>query len=97
MAVPVSAVPAAVNTVQEIETELLLEALYRMYGTDLREMDHAALRPRLVAFMRRRGLASLSAVQAGGSDPVVKTAAWDARATTFTVPGRTVAVFVQGR
>ncbi|WP_194713400.1 CheR family methyltransferase [Noviherbaspirillum soli] len=64
MAVPVSPVPAAVSTVEEIEAELLLEALYRMYGTDLRAMERTALRPRLVAFMRRRGLASLSAVQA---------------------------------
>ena len=38
---------------------------------------------------------SLSPVQAAGTDPVVKAAAWDARASTFTVPGRTVAVFVQ--
>ena len=38
---------------------------------------------------------ALSPVQASGADPVVKTAAWDARASTFTVPGRTVAVFVQ--
>ena len=41
------------------------------------------------------GVWSLSPVQASGADPVVKTAAWDARASTFTVPGRTVAVFVQ--
>ncbi len=41
------------------------------------------------------GAWSLSPVQANGSDPVVKTAVWDARASTFTVPGRTVAVFVQ--
>ena len=40
---------------------------------------------------------SLSPVQAAGTDPVVKAAAWDARASTFTVPGRTVAVFVQPR
>lgn len=64
MAVPVNAAPAAFGTVQEVEAELLLEALYRVYGTDLRAMDRAALRPRLIAFMRRRGLASLSALQA---------------------------------
>jgi pullulanase-type alpha-1,6-glucosidase len=43
------------------------------------------------------GAWALSPVQGRGSDPVVKTAVWDARAATFTVPGRTVAVFVQAR
>ena len=43
------------------------------------------------------GAWSLSPVQAAGSDSVVKAAAWDDRASTFTVPGRTVAVFVQPR
>jgi pullulanase/glycogen debranching enzyme len=37
----------------------------------------------------------LSQVQANGSDPVVKGAAWDAGSSTLTVPARTVAVFVQ--
>jgi pullulanase-type alpha-1,6-glucosidase len=41
------------------------------------------------------GTWTLSPVQEGGSDPVVKSAAWDQRAGSFTVPGRTVAVFVQ--
>ncbi|MGW8359956.1 pullulanase-type alpha-1,6-glucosidase [Streptomyces wedmorensis] len=35
----------------------------------------------------------LHPVQAGGSDPVVKTAAYDPTSGTFTVPARTVAVF----
>ncbi|MFT4297259.1 MAG: pullulanase-type alpha-1,6-glucosidase [Micropruina sp.] len=34
-------------------------------------------------------------VQADGSDPVVKTSSFDATAGSFTVPGRTVAVFVE--
>ncbi|HET7277631.1 MAG TPA: pullulanase-type alpha-1,6-glucosidase [Dermatophilaceae bacterium] len=38
---------------------------------------------------------ALSPVQTGGSDPVVKTATWDAAAGSATVPGRTVAVFLQ--
>jgi pullulanase-type alpha-1,6-glucosidase len=38
---------------------------------------------------------SLSPVQAGGSDSVVKTATWNATAGTAQVPPRTVAVFVQ--
>jgi|JI10StandDraft_1071094.scaffolds.fasta_scaffold06400_2 pullulanase-type alpha-1,6-glucosidase len=38
---------------------------------------------------------SLSPVQAGGADPVVKTATWTASTGTAGVPGRTVAVFLQ--
>ena len=38
---------------------------------------------------------ALSAVQAAGSDPVVKTTSWDAVSGTATVPARTVAVLVQ--
>jgi pullulanase-type alpha-1,6-glucosidase len=37
---------------------------------------------------------TLSPVQALGADPVVKESAWDSAAATFTVPARTVAVFV---
>jgi hypothetical protein len=36
-------------------------------------------------------------VQAGGADSVVKQASYDAGAGTFSVPARTVAVFVQPR
>ena len=39
---------------------------------------------------------SLHPVQAGGGDPVVREAAYDAASGTFTVPARTVAVFVAG-
>ncbi|MER6366489.1 pullulanase-type alpha-1,6-glucosidase [Kitasatospora sp. NPDC001527] len=39
---------------------------------------------------------ALHRVQAQGGDPVVKRAGFDAATGTFTVPGRTVAVFVQG-
>ncbi|MFJ6213793.1 pullulanase-type alpha-1,6-glucosidase [Streptomyces sp. NPDC092296] len=38
---------------------------------------------------------ALHPVQAGGSDPVVRTSTFDAAGGTFTVPARTVAVFVQ--
>ena len=38
---------------------------------------------------------TLSPVEAGGADPVVKTSRWDASSSTLTVPARTVAVFVQ--
>ncbi|MFE2726345.1 pullulanase-type alpha-1,6-glucosidase [Kitasatospora sp. NPDC059327] len=44
-----------------------------------------------------RGTAqALHPVQAGGADPVVRQAGFAAGTGTFTVPGRTVAVFVQG-
>ncbi|MEL5990527.1 pullulanase-type alpha-1,6-glucosidase [Microbacterium phosphatis] len=38
---------------------------------------------------------ALTAAQAKGSDPVVKTAKWDAATGTVTIPARTVAVFTQ--
>ncbi|USQ77056.1 pullulanase-type alpha-1,6-glucosidase [Ornithinimicrobium cryptoxanthini] len=38
---------------------------------------------------------SLSPVQAGGADEVVKTSSWDAASGILSVPARTVAVFVQ--
>jgi pullulanase-type alpha-1,6-glucosidase len=41
------------------------------------------------------GAATLSPVQADGADSVVKQAAYDASTSTFSVPARTVAVFVQ--
>jgi chemotaxis protein methyltransferase CheR len=50
--------------VEVIEADLLLEALYRRYGTDLRALERAPLRARLQAYTRGRGLASLSALQA---------------------------------
>ncbi len=37
----------------------------------------------------------LSPVQAGGSDPVVRTASWDAVSAQLTVPARSVVVFVE--
>ncbi|MFD8752938.1 pullulanase-type alpha-1,6-glucosidase [Kitasatospora sp. NPDC059577] len=47
-----------------------------------------------VAALRGTGQA-LHPAQAGGTDPVVKQSGFDAATGTFTVPGRTVAVFVQ--
>jgi pullulanase-type alpha-1,6-glucosidase len=41
------------------------------------------------------GALTLSPVQAGGSDSVVKESTWNAGTSTLTVPARTVAVFVQ--
>ena len=39
---------------------------------------------------------ALDPIQANGSDPVVKASAFDTATGTFTVPARSVAVFVQG-
>ncbi|MFD8788200.1 pullulanase-type alpha-1,6-glucosidase [Kitasatospora sp. NPDC059599] len=47
-----------------------------------------------VAALRGTGQ-TLHPAQAGGTDPVVKQSGFDAATGTFTVPGRTVAVFVQ--
>ena len=44
----------------------------------------------------RGGSVVLHPVQAAGGDPVVKQSGFDAATGTLTVPGRTVAVFVQG-
>ena len=41
------------------------------------------------------GSVRLSPVQANGADSVVKQAAYDAGSGSFSVPARTVAVFVQ--
>ena len=38
---------------------------------------------------------ALSPVQAGGSDPVVKTTTWSSSTGSITIPGRTVAVLLQ--
>ena len=43
------------------------------------------------------GAWTLSSVQSNGADPVVKTSTWNASTSTFTVPGRTVAVFTLPR
>ncbi len=38
---------------------------------------------------------TLSPVQAGGSDPVVKTTSWSSSTGSISIPGRTVAVLLQ--
>jgi chemotaxis protein methyltransferase CheR len=54
---------AAGIAVEELETELLLEALFQRFGHDFRAYDRAALRRRLTAAMRARGAATLSGLQ----------------------------------
>jgi chemotaxis protein methyltransferase CheR len=54
---------AAGLAVEELETELLLEALFQRFGHDFRSYDRAAVRHRLVGAMRARGAATLSGLQ----------------------------------
>lgn len=65
-----AAVPTAAWTgltaglaVEELETELLLEALFQRFGHDFRAYDRTALRHRLAGVMRARGAATLSGLQ----------------------------------
>jgi chemotaxis protein methyltransferase CheR len=48
---------------EELEIELLLEALFQRYGYDFRAYDRQAIRRRLYGLMRERGLATVSALQ----------------------------------
>ncbi len=51
------------NETQNIEIELLLEALYRKYGYDFREYSRAHIKRRLLYRMKAAGLNSLSELQ----------------------------------
>jgi chemotaxis protein methyltransferase CheR len=46
-----------------IESDLLLEAIYRMYGYDFRDYAEASIRRRLTAWLAGSGFSSLSEVQ----------------------------------
>ena len=48
---------------EELEIELLLEALFQRYGYDFRAYDRQAIRRRLYGLMRERGLATVSSLQ----------------------------------
>jgi chemotaxis protein methyltransferase CheR len=54
---------AAGLAVEELETELLLEAVFQRFGHDFRAYDRAALRHRLNRAMRAGGAATLSGLQ----------------------------------
>lgn len=54
---------AAGLAVEELETELLLEAIFQRYGHDFRAYDRNALRARLQQAMREAGAATLSGLQ----------------------------------
>ena len=48
---------------EELEIELLLEALFQRYGFDFRAYERQAIRRRLYGLMRERGLATVSSLQ----------------------------------
>jgi chemotaxis protein methyltransferase CheR len=54
---------AAGLAVEELETELLLEAVFQRFGYDFRAYDRAALRAKLNQAMRELGAATLSGLQ----------------------------------
>jgi chemotaxis protein methyltransferase CheR len=65
MALPIKA-PRAVpehETVEEIELELLLEAMYRQYGYDFRDYARTSIRRRLAKLMTDEGLSTISGLQ----------------------------------
>jgi len=54
---------AAGLAVEELETELLLEAIFQRFGYDFRAYDRAALRAKLSQAMRELGASTLSGLQ----------------------------------
>jgi len=54
---------AAGLAIEELETELLLEALFQRFGHDFRAYDRPALRRKLLEAMRMHGVATLSGLQ----------------------------------
>jgi len=54
---------AAGLATEELEVELLLEALYQRFGYDFRDYDRPVLRRKLLQVMHERSLATVSALQ----------------------------------
>jgi chemotaxis protein methyltransferase CheR len=54
---------AAGLAIEELETELLLEAIFQRFGHDFRAFDRAALRAKLNQAVREAGAATLSGLQ----------------------------------
>lgn len=69
---------AAAQAAEELEIELLLEALYQRFGFDFRGYGRAALRDKLLTLLRARELRTLSGLQerilheAGAAQDVVR-------------------------
>jgi chemotaxis protein methyltransferase CheR len=76
MAVPLSKRPAgaAPDPIEELELDLLLEAVVRHHGYDFREYARTSIRRRIASIIRSEGLRTISALQ----DRVLHdTAAWE--------------------
>jgi chemotaxis protein methyltransferase CheR len=58
-----SAAPALVNTLEDVEIDLLLEGLYRVHGFDFREYSRASIKRRILELMRAEKLETVSAFQ----------------------------------
>jgi len=76
MAVPVRSRQAAADrdSVEALELELLLEAVYRQYGYDFRDYARTSMRRRVTKLMRDEQVDTISALQAG---VLHDAAAWD--------------------
>jgi len=59
----VSAAPALVNSLQDIELDLLLEGLYRAHGFDFRDYSRGSIKRRVLELMRAEQLATVSEFQ----------------------------------
>jgi chemotaxis protein methyltransferase CheR len=62
------------DTVEAIELELLLEAVYRQYGYDFRDYARTSIRRRIAKLMTDEGLATISGLQ---ERVLHDTAAWE--------------------
>jgi chemotaxis protein methyltransferase CheR len=59
----VSRVVAQVSELEDVEIDLLLEALYRVYGFDFREYSRPSIKRRILELMRTEKLETVSAFQ----------------------------------
>jgi chemotaxis protein methyltransferase CheR len=59
----VSAVPARVSNLQDVEISLLLDGVYRVHGFDFREYSRASIKRRIVELMHAEKLHTVSAFQ----------------------------------
>ncbi len=51
------------DTVQSLETGLLLEAVFQLFGSDFREYERSVIAARVSAFMQENGFATISSLQ----------------------------------
>jgi len=63
MALPLKTDPLEQDSVEALELELLLEAMYRRFGYDFRDYARTSMRRRIVNIMRNEGVRTISALQ----------------------------------